>query len=107
MSAQMCLPGCCVTDNREDGRFFAALRMTCFAMTIGEICLPGIGTNCHPEEAARPTKDLLRHWLIPKRLALIPTQQPARLRLHGHAEEARVSMGSRNTGISTSSMTTS
>ena len=40
------------------------LRMTCFAITIGENCRSSVGTNCHPEEAARLTKDLLRHWII-------------------------------------------
>ena len=27
-----------------------SLRMTCFAITIGETCLSGLGTTCHPEE---------------------------------------------------------
>ncbi len=27
------------------------LRMTCFAITIGENCRSSVGTNCHPEEA--------------------------------------------------------
>ena len=57
----------------KTGDSSTALRMTCFAMTIGEICLPGIGTNCHPEEAARPTKHLLRHGIMPERLAFGPT----------------------------------
>lgn len=29
--------GMCDTSNREDGRFFAPLRMTCYALTIGEM----------------------------------------------------------------------
>ena len=57
-------PGVGRMDSPEDGRFFAALRMTCFAITIGENCRSSVGTNCHPEEAARLTKDLLRHWII-------------------------------------------
>ena len=56
------------------------------------------GQTCHPEEAALPasefsagmlTKDLLRHRLIHERLlSFAVTWQAARLRLHGHAEEA-------------------
>ena len=30
-------------DSPEDGRFFAALRMTCFAITIGENCRSSVG----------------------------------------------------------------
>ena len=60
-------------DNREDERFFAALRMTCFAITVDENCRSSVGTNCHPEEAVRQTKDLLRHWIIPTRFARVNT----------------------------------
>ncbi len=27
--------------------------------------------NCHPEEAARLTKDLLRHWMMAQRLSFV------------------------------------
>ena len=35
----------------QTGDSSPALRMTCFAISIGETCRPGLGTNCHPEEA--------------------------------------------------------
>ena len=39
------------TSDREDGRFFAPLRMTCFAITNGEMCPSHVRRYCHPEEA--------------------------------------------------------
>ena len=65
------------TSSREDGRFFAALRMTRFTIAFVENCPSYVSPNCHPEEAVRParessagrlTKDLLRHRLMPERL---------------------------------------
>ena len=50
VSAQMCLPRFCLEDNREDGDSSPSLRMTCSAISIGETCPSGLGTNCHPEE---------------------------------------------------------
>ena len=44
--------GC--TSSREDGRFFAALRMTCLAIGIGEEFLTHVCKYCHPEEACVP-----------------------------------------------------
>ena len=38
-------------ENREDGRFFAALRMTCFAIAIVETYRTSVGTYFHSEEA--------------------------------------------------------
>ena len=38
-------------ENREDGRFFAALRMTGFAITIVEMYRTSAGTYCQSEEA--------------------------------------------------------
>ncbi len=35
----------------QTGDSSTALRMTCFAISIGETCPSGLGTNCHPEEA--------------------------------------------------------
>ena len=46
--AQMCLLCFCLQDNRKDGRFFAALRMTCFCNSH---CRSYLRLNCHPEEA--------------------------------------------------------
>ena len=43
--------GMCYTSNRVDGRFFAALRMTCVAITIGQPLSPHLRRNCHPEKA--------------------------------------------------------
>ena len=104
------------TSSREDGRFFATLRMTCFALDICVMSPSCPRPICHPEEAVLPaggspagrlTKDLLRHRLIPERLlSFAVTRQAARLRLHGQANAARVLKGFRVTGISTSSMTT-
>ena len=37
--------------NREDGRFFATLRMTGFATVISEMCRWQVGTNSYTEEA--------------------------------------------------------
>ena len=37
--------------NGMDGRFFAALRMTCFATTVVEMYPSHVGSYCHPEEA--------------------------------------------------------
>ena len=55
--------------NRIDGRFFATHRMTCFAITMVETLSPHLRRNCHPEEAAMPTKDLLLHGIGDERLA--------------------------------------
>ena len=35
----------------QTGDSSPALRMTCFAIAIGETCQPGLGTNGHPEES--------------------------------------------------------
>ena len=95
----------------QTGDSSAALRMTCFAIAIVEMYPSFVSPYCHPEEDVRParessagrlTKDLLRHRLIPSLLGTQSTQQAARLRTHGQAEVARVLMGFRNTGISTS-----
>ena len=65
------------TASREDGRFFAALRMTCVAIAVGETypsaarqtvilrrpCLP-----CPAQAGARPTKDLLQHRMTLERV---------------------------------------
>ena len=90
------------TPTREDGRFFAALRVTCFLVDILEMSRSYPRQTCHPEEADLPasdssagwlTKDLLRHRLIPERLlSFAVTRQAARLRLHGQADQARVMM---------------
>ena len=89
------------TSTREDGRFFAPLRMTCFTIAICEMFRSYVCQYCHPEEAALParespagwpTKDLLQHGLIPELMALSPTWQAARLRLHSQGEAARVLM---------------
>ena len=77
-SAQMCLLCFCLQDNRKDGRFFAALRMTCIAIAIAEMFRSYLRQTCHPEEAARPTKDLLRHRIITARLVRVDTWQAAR-----------------------------
>ena len=50
-SAQMCLLCFCLQDSRKDGRFFAALRMTCFAIAIAEMFRSYLRQTCHPEEA--------------------------------------------------------
>ncbi len=63
----------------QTGDSSPALRMTCSAISIGETCPSGLGTNCHPEEAARLTKDLLRHRFTPARPARVPTGKAARL----------------------------
>ena len=39
--------------------------LTCIAIAIGEMYPSHVRLYCHPEEAARPTKDLLRHGIIP------------------------------------------
>ena len=39
------------SSGREDGRFFAPLRMTCVAVAVVEVCRPSVGSDCHPEEA--------------------------------------------------------
>ena len=57
VSAPMCFPHCCVQDDPEDGRFFAALRMTCRATAIFEGSRSHIRPTCHPEEAALHTSD--------------------------------------------------
>ena len=104
------------TSSREDGGFFAPLRMTSLAIGIGEEFLTHVCNYRHPEEvrpamdsmAGRLTKDLLRHRLMLERLlSFAVTWQAARLRRHGQAEAARALKGFRYTGISTSSMTTS
>ena len=93
-------PGVGRMDSPEDGRFFAALRMTCFAIAIGEICRSGVGTNCHPEEAPRLTKDLLRYpndvqssvtALSPPRSTAAPLPVPRRGRGRGRRARARIS----------------
>ena len=77
------------TSSREDGRFFAPLRMTCLAIGIGEEFRTHVCKYCHPEEvrpardslAGRLTKDLLRHRLMLERLlSFAVTWQAARLR---------------------------
>ncbi len=39
--------------SREDGRFFAALRMTCYALAFSEMCRSRLRQYCHHEEADR------------------------------------------------------
>ena len=51
VSAPMCLPRCRVQDNREDGRFFAALRMTCFVIAFSEVFRSSLRQYCCAEEA--------------------------------------------------------
>ena len=62
---------------RIDGRFFAPLRMTCFALDVREVFRSHLRQTCHPEEAALSasgssvgwlTKDLPRHRLMPERV---------------------------------------
>ena len=74
--------GMCFTYHRIDGRFFAALRMTCFPIAIVEMYPSFASPNCHPEEAALPageslagrlTKDLLRHRSTHARFARVPS----------------------------------
>ncbi len=56
--------------NRIDGRFLTSLRMTCDATTLRYMYPSFVGPYCHPEEAVRLTKDLLRHGIMPERLAI-------------------------------------
>ena len=51
VSAQMGWRGFRATSNRVDGRFFAPLRMTCFALGICKMFRPHVCQECHPEEA--------------------------------------------------------
>ena len=44
---------CCVSAlgiTEKTGDSSTSLRMTCLAITIGETCLSGLGTTCHPED---------------------------------------------------------
>ena len=51
MSPRKCVYGALSLGTIEKtGDSSAALRMTCFAITIGETCRSGLGTTCHPEE---------------------------------------------------------
>ena len=60
-----------LTSSREDGRFFAALRMTCFAIALGEnvsvihspVLSSFVSLPAGESSAGRLTKDLLRHRL--------------------------------------------
>ena len=70
------------TSSREDGRFFAALRMTRRSIIIAERHPLHHRPTCHPEEAVRPgseslagrlTKDLLRHRYTPARSERVPS----------------------------------
>ena len=103
------------TSRRTDGRFFAALRMTCYAIAIGEVSGSSLRPTCHPEEAVRHasdssarwlTKDQLRHRLIPRLLTLNrrnrrhvcahkgrPYHAQAESRQDGDDEEAEVRVG--------------
>ncbi len=68
--AQVRLQMACATRPIEKtGDSSTPLRMTCVAITIGEPRSPHLRRNCHPEEAERPTKDLLQHRIIPVRFA--------------------------------------
>jgi hypothetical protein len=42
--------GTCYTSHREDGRFFAALRMTCFAITITETFRSTLRQHCEESD---------------------------------------------------------
>ena len=52
-------------DNRTDGRFFAALRMTCYAIAIVEVYSSCVGPDFHAEKAGAkvgPACLPKRHW---------------------------------------------
>ena len=73
----------------KTGDSSTSLRMTCFAITIVEVYPSFVGPYCHPEEAVRLTKDLLRHRMRPERLAFA---RPARRHV-GHCAPPRIGEG--------------
>ena len=89
MSPRQCVTvGFRLRDTRTDGRFFDSAQndMSCNnnqrilsvryrqkIVILRRPCLP-----CPAQAGVRPTKDLLRHRIMPKRLAFGPTGQAAR-----------------------------
>ena len=71
VSAQMRLCSLSPKAIAQTGDSSTAFRVTCLAITIGEMYPSHVRRHCLPEEAARPTKDLLRHEIIPVRLARV------------------------------------